>query len=56
MPVIINSLEVSQEPNRAANPAQAPAAEATAAARPDPQEVRRLLERAAERLARLWAH
>ena len=54
MPIVINNLEVTQEQSRSANPAP-PAAETTAPVKPNPEEIRRLLVRMAERLRRLQA-
>jgi hypothetical protein len=55
MPVVINSLDVSPEPTRSAA-AEAPAAQPEGPRRPDPEEIRRQLERMAERMLRLLAH
>jgi hypothetical protein len=55
MPVVINTVEVSQEQTRAAGP-ETSAAEPAASTRPDPNEIRRLLEHMAARLLRLQAH
>lgn len=58
MPVVINSVEVTQEPappSRGSSTESASAAQLTSG-KPDPDELRRQLERMADRLLRIQAH
>ena len=55
MPIVINDFQVTQDQPRTVNP-ETPAAQPAAPAKPNPEEIRRLLLRMAERLMRIQAH
>lgn len=54
MPVVINSVDVS--PERSSQPEGQAQSGPTEAQKPDPEEIRRLLAKLAERQRRLQAH